>query len=303
MYSFEQLRGFVAVAEELHYGRAAERLAMTQPPLSRQIQKLERAIGVRLLERDRRRVRLTPAGAAFLDEARRLLALADAAPDLARRIDAGSSGTLRLGFTAASAYAVLPGVLTKLQQALPEVDLDLTELVTRAQLEALANHELDLGLARPPFDADLFASRPFAREALCAAVPDGHRLAALDRPLTERDLAGEPVIMPSATDARYFYDLVIRTVSIDPASVVHSVSQVLTTTLLVSGGLGIGFVPESVSRLGVRGVTLLELATSAHQPVELHLVWPRDSRNPALPRVIDLLLDRASGLPAIRTWR
>src|SRR5881397_1822883 len=103
MLEISQLRCFVAVAEELHFGRAAERLNMTQPPLSRQIQRLERAIGVRLLERDNRRVVLTEAGRAFLAEARRLLALVDTAGDLARRVDQGAAGTLRLGFTAASA--------------------------------------------------------------------------------------------------------------------------------------------------------------------------------------------------------
>src|SRR3954469_19722992 len=128
MYSFDQLRGFVAVAEELHFGHAAERLKMTQPPLSRQIQKLERAIGVRLFERDNRRVELTAAGTAFLSEARRLLALADNAPDLARRISAGSVGTVRIGFTAASTYAVLPAVLRRIDEKLPDIDVDLYEM-------------------------------------------------------------------------------------------------------------------------------------------------------------------------------
>ncbi len=291
MYSFEQLRGFVAVAEELHFGRAAQRLAMTQPPLSRQLQKLERSVGVQLLERDRRRVRLTPAGAAFLAEARRLLALADAAPELARRIGSGSAGTLRLGFTAASAYAVLPPTLHRLRAALPDLHLDLTELVTRAQLAALERQELDLGLARPPFDPELFSSRPVHREELRVAVRTGDDLTRLGRPVTGPDLAGRPVIMPSPTDARYFHDLVQRTVAVDPASVVHAVSQVLTTALLVAGGLGIGFVPASIARLGIDGVALLPLATTPARPVELHLVWSRENRNPALPRALDLVLE------------
>ena len=100
-YTLEQLRGFVAVADELHFGRAAARLKMTQPPLSRQVQKLERAVGAQLLERDSRRVALTAAGQVFLVEARRLLALADTAPQLARRVSSGSHGVLRIGFTAA----------------------------------------------------------------------------------------------------------------------------------------------------------------------------------------------------------
>src|SRR5215210_1965855 len=106
-FTLEQLRGFVAVADELHFGRAAARLRMTQPPLSRQIQKLERNVGAQLLERDNRRVVLTPAGTAFLIEARRLLAMAQAAPTLARRVSSGSAGLVRIGFTAVAAYGAL----------------------------------------------------------------------------------------------------------------------------------------------------------------------------------------------------
>src|SRR4051812_26202901 len=115
MMTLDQVRAFVAVAEELHFGRAADRLNMTQPPLSRQIQKLERTVGVTLLERDNRRVALTEAGRAFLNESYRLLALVDSAGDVARRIDGGAAGTLRLGFTAGSGHRVL-------RPPLPQVD-------------------------------------------------------------------------------------------------------------------------------------------------------------------------------------
>src|SRR3712207_2981494 len=111
MFTLDQVRAFVVVAEELHFGRAAERLQMTQPPLSRQIQKLERAVGVRLLERDNRKVALTTAGEAFLMEARRILALATGALQQAQRISAGSAGTVRIGFTATSAFGVLTSLL------------------------------------------------------------------------------------------------------------------------------------------------------------------------------------------------
>ena len=114
MLSLARLSCFVAVAEELHFGRAAERLQMTQPPLSRQIQKLEKSVGARLLERDNRRVELTGAGVAFLDEAHRLLNLVEGAGDLARRVDAGAAGVVRLGFTAVSAISILGPLLRRL---------------------------------------------------------------------------------------------------------------------------------------------------------------------------------------------
>lgn len=286
MFSFDQLRGFVAVAEELHFGRAADRLNMTQPPLSRQIQKLERAIGVQLFERDNRRVELTAAGSAFLSEARRLLALADNAPDLARRISAGSAGTVRIGFTAASMFAVLPAVLRRIDEGLPDVDVDLYEMVTGEQIEALLAHELDLGVARPPFDPDVFDSRVISREAIVVAVPAGHRLTRLGRPIDAQDLASEPLIMHAPGKARYFYDLVVSLVPIRHQNVVHSVSQVLTMVWLVSAGRGIAFIPEAATRLGIDGVEFLPLA-GVEKPVELHLLWLKDSKNPALWQVLD----------------
>jgi DNA-binding transcriptional LysR family regulator len=288
MFSFEQLRGFVAVAEELHFGRAAERLSMTQPPLSRQIQKLEREVGVRLLERDRRRVELTTAGTAFLVEARRLLALADSAPDLARRISAGSSGTLRIGFTAASSYGVLGRLLNELEDVLPDIDVELFEMVTREQVAALITGEVDLGLARPPFDTDLFGSRVQHRERMLVAVPADHPLAAADRPVTGDDLAGVPLIMHSPTRARYFYDLVVSLVPIAHQNVVHTVSQILTMVWLVAAGRGVAFVPESATGLGVAGVAYRELAGLPDDPVELHLLWPRHTGNPALLRALEV---------------
>lgn len=288
-FTLEQLRGFVAVADELHFGRAAARLKMTQPPLSRQIQKLERAVGAQLLERDNRRVSLTTAGEVFLAEARRLLTLADGAPELARRVSSGSSGVLRIGFTAASTYGVLGGLLDELDRALPDVDVDLAEMVTKEQVAGLLDEEIDLGLARPPFDTEVFGSRLLHRESLLVAVPPGHRLLTLGRPVEAADLAGEPVVMHSPTRARYFYDLVVGVVPAASANTVHTVSQVLTMLWLVAAGRGIAFVPESAARLTIEGVELVRLTTPVPEPVELHLLWARDSKNPALWRALDVL--------------
>ena len=293
-FTLEQLRGFLAVAEELHFGRAATRLKMTQPPLSRQIQKLERAVGAQLLERDNRRVTLTAAGEVFLGEARRLLSLADTAPELARRVSSGSHGVVRIGFTAASTYGTLGRLLDQVERALPDIGLDLHEMVTREQVAALLNEEIDLGLARPPFDAETFGSRLLHREALLVAVPAGHRLARLGRDAVAEDLAAEPVVMHSPTQARYFYDLVVSMVPAASQNAVHTVSQVLTMLWLVAAGRGIAFVPGSAARLPIEGVEFIRLETPVPEPVELHLLWVRESRNPALGRVLDLL-ERSAG--------
>ena len=262
---------------------------MTQPPLSRQVQKLERALGVRLFERDNRRVELTTAGETFLTEARRILALASGALEQAQRIQAGSAGTVRVGFTAVSTFSVLTSLLNLVSEAYPDIHLDLFEMVTGEQISKLIDGELDLGLARPPFDKTAFASRLLYREDLLLAVPSDHRLSHLDRPVTAEDLVNEPLIMYSPIKARYFYDLVVRLFPIASENVVHTVSQVLTMLWLVAGGRGIAFVPASSSRLGIPGVTLRSIDGQPNRPVELHLLWSRESRNPALYTVLDCL--------------
>lgn len=289
MFTLDQARSFVAVAEELHFGRAAERLNMTQPPLSRQIQKLERTVGVELLERDNRRVSLTAAGQAFLQDARRLVVAAERAPDNARRIAAGQLGELRIGFTAASGFSLLGPLLGEISTQMPRVHLELAEMVTSEQVEALLDGDIDLGLARPPFDENLFESDLLFSEGLYAAVPSEHRLAKEQREISYEDLRHEPLIMHSPTKARYFYDLVVRRIDIEHENVRHTVSQILTMIALVSAGRGIAFVPESAKLLGVNGVSYLRLSEIPDDPVQLHAIWSKTSRNPALERLVSIV--------------
>lgn len=297
MYSLDQLRAFVAVAEELHFGRAADRLNMTQPPLSRQIQKLEKDIKVLLFTRDNRRVALTPAGKAFLAEARSLLAHAQSAPELARRISAGSVGQIRIGFTAGSSFGLLGKLLAEISSELVGISIDLREMVTSEQLNALDMGQIDLGLGRPPVDARVFEAMTVGREALVVAVPTGHRLCELDRPLTPADVASEPMVMHSPIKARYFYDLTVREVPTSSDLVAHTASQILTIIALVAGGHGIAMVPESTKVLGYQGVSYLAFRGGLENPVELQAVWKRETGNPALERVLDLLSRRFASLP------
>jgi DNA-binding transcriptional LysR family regulator len=286
MFTFDQLAGFIAVAEELHFGRAAERLGMTQPPLSRQVQKLEKIVGTDLFERTNRSVQLTPAGRAFLDEARRLMAGAERAPDAARRIASGRSGFLRIGFTAASALSVLGPLLEEISRLVPDVDVELSELVTGQQIRGLLTGEVDLGLARPPFDDEIFDSRLLYRESMLLAVPASHILAGLDRELTHEDFKHEALIMYSPTQARYFYDLVVRTFPIRHGNVVHVVSQIVTMVSLVAAKRGVALVPASAVQLNIQGVKYLPLAGQIATPVELHAIWNRNVDNPALRRLL-----------------
>ncbi|HKU23821.1 MAG TPA: LysR family transcriptional regulator [Candidatus Sulfotelmatobacter sp.] len=290
MYSLDQLRSFVAVAEELSFRKAAERLSMTQPPLSRQIQKLERDIHVLLFVRDNRSVVLTPAGIAFLQEARRLLAHVESAPEIARRISEGSTGLLRIGFTGGSALQSLGAILNDISDELPGISVDLREMVSSEQIAAIENGDIDLGLARPPVNEELFDAITIHREALVVAVPANHSLTRLNRPIWPDDLKNEAMIMHSPTKARYFYDLVVRSV---PAGqkIAYTASQVLTIVALVAARRGLAVVPESTRILGYEGVVYLPFAGGS-DPVELQAVWKRASANPALSRVVALLNDR-----------
>ncbi|GAA3754479.1 LysR family transcriptional regulator [Microbacterium kribbense] len=289
MFTLDQLRCFTAVAEELHFGRAAEVLRMTQPPLSRQIQRLEEHVGVVLLERDNRRVALTEAGRAFLREARSILASAERAPETAREIAAGSSGVLRIGFTAASTYSVLGTLLTRIDEQLPGVQVELEELVTQNQRDGVISGTLDLGIARPPFDPAVFGVRRLFTEDLMLVVPTGHPLADAGEPPTAAQLGAQALILPDSGKAWYFYDLAVRVLPIDHARVVHTVSQIATIVTLVAARRGISFVPASARVLGIKGVTYIPLGPAAEGIVELDAIWNRASTNPALHRALSVI--------------
>ena len=166
-----QLRQFVAVAEHLHFGRAAAALHISQPPLSRSIQDLEARLGARLLERSRRKVELTAAGAWYLEEARQVLARLERAGRSVAEHSAAGAGTLRIGFVTIADYSVLPGLLSRFKAAHAGVSLALRELVTETQLEALGTGDLDLGVVLPPLPAREVESMAVNREPLVVALP------------------------------------------------------------------------------------------------------------------------------------
>lgn len=291
LFSLNRLTCFIAVAEELHFGRAAERLHMTQPPLSRQIQQLENEVGVQLIDRTSRSVTLTAAGLAFLPDARRILDLAEGAVLTVRRVPTGDLGTVVVGFTGASAHAVLPQLLEKARQELPDVKIVLREMVSAVQMESLAIGELDLGLARPPLKRPGIASRPVLHESLVAAVPVDHPLAELDS-LTIADFDDQPIIMYSPIDARYFHELLISTftvVGVRPRYVQY-VTQVHTMLVLVRSGIGMGLVPESAKTMQPDGVVFRNIDTTPKRPVELDAAWRIDNENPALHRFMSDVL-------------
>ena len=284
-----QLRQFVAVAEHLNFGRAARALHISQPPLSRSIQGLEARPGAKLFERSRRKVELTPAGAWFLEEARNVLARLERASRAVAEMAAGGAGTLRIGFVTIADYSVLPGLLKRFKSAHPGVTLALRELVTEAQLEALAAGDLDLGFVLPPLPAREFDSTVVHREALVAALPARHRLARERGPLAARELAEEAFVMVPANLARGLSDVILglcARAGFAPRIAQEAV-QMQTVVSLVSSGLGVAIVPASLLKLKRSGVLYRPLH-DAHPRVELRLAWRRDARSVPLQRFVEL---------------
>lgn len=280
MFELSQIRCFVAVAEELHFSRAAERLNMTQPPLSRQIRLLEHHVGVQLLERSSRTVRLTAAGRAFFPEAARILRIAEEAVFAARRAAKGEHGSLAIGFTSASGYSLLPEVVRRLRERAPGVSLALKELVSTSQVEALNAGELDLGLMRPHAMNGELESVRIATEALMLAIPESEA----DRWPAHPTLAclhGRPFVMYSPYDARPFYLMLTERFAqagVVP-DVIEHIGQVHTMLALVRAGMGAALIAQGASRLHFDGIVMREMAT---EPVEMVCAYRRDNDNPAL---------------------
>ena len=290
MFELIQLRCFVAVAEELHFGRAASRLNMTQPPLSRQVQILEHLVGVTLLERTSRSVRLTAAGRSFLVDARRIVKMAEQSTALAQRVARGELGSLSLGFTAASGYSYLPRLLERIRNGLPGIDLQLAEMVTPDQLDALRSGSIDIGLLRPPVSLAEFDVLPALREALVVASPSSGPLAA--RQIVRlHDLDGMPFIMYAPVGAAYFHDLLTErfyALGIAPRYVQY-VSQIHSILALVGSGMGFGLVPAGAQCMHMEGVRFDALNGEDIPPVELVLCHRRSNENPALARLLEYL--------------
>jgi DNA-binding transcriptional LysR family regulator len=294
MFELAQLRCFVAVAEELHFGQAGVRLNMTQPPVSRQIQLLEHRLEVRLFDRTSRTVRLTPAGNRFLPEARRLLRLAEDATLIAQRTARGEFGAVTIGFTAVSGYHFLPMLLTALARLAPGIDPILMEMISADQLEALGAGRIDVGLVRPPFQRRDLHAQCAQREPLLLAVPDGHPLAE-KATLSIQDLDAQPLIAYSPTESRYFHDLlavIVREANILPRYVQY-LSQIHSMLGLVDAGLGVALVPASAANLHFRNVVLRPIRIDPARLAEVHLVWRADNRNPAIAALRKVL----AGLP------
>ena len=282
------LRYFVAVAEELHFGRAARRLNVSQPPLSQQIRQLETAIGVPLFVRTSRRVELTPAGSALLDGARRTLAEAARSIAAAQRAGRGEVDMLRVGFTDSAALSGLPELVRAYRAAHPGVHLDLIEGTTESQLENVERDLVDLALVRGPVTSDAFRTVVIRREPFVLALSADHRLLKR-RSLTMKMLADEAFVLFPRHLAPPFHDLVVRMcrrAGFDP-QIRYECGEYEALLSLVAAGLGVAIVPASVQNLRRTGVEFRSLR-GVDAIAEIALVYRPHRQSAALERFVSI---------------
>jgi DNA-binding transcriptional LysR family regulator len=290
------LRYFLAVAEELHFSRAAARLRIAQPPLSQQIRQLERELDVVLFHRTNRRVELTPAGRAFLDEVRRVLAQTEHAVSTAQRADRGEIGELAIGFVPSADLDILPRVLGVWSARFPAVEIRLHPLPPSAQTEALRDGRIEIGFVRLPVEEGGLVVETIQHEPLVAVLPARHRLA---RRSTVRlsALRGDRLIMFPRETAPGYYDLLLaacRRAGFTPR-VFHEPGSIQTNLGLVSAGIGVTLMPASIRSLGRSGVVYRPLAPPVPH-VEMGVAYRHGARSPVLLAFLQVLREATAGI-------
>jgi DNA-binding transcriptional LysR family regulator len=290
------VRYFVAVAEELHFGRAAARVHVAQPALSRQIRALEAEMGLRLFERDRRRVALTAAGTAFLDEAKSLLGHVVRAVEEARRADRGEFGLLRIGYVPAVANTGLPEIVRAFRNRFPGVEVRLQEMNPAMQVEALLRNRVDVGFIRGPIHEPAIAVQTVLEEPLVAALPAGHRLSRHKR-IGLAMLAREPFVLQARSRGPGSHDQILaicRGAGFSPW-VVQEGSQTDVVSLVASGA-GVAIVPASLRPIRRAGIVYRPLI---ERPMtQLDMIW---LKNAGLPVLLGFLQEvRRMGARGIR---
>ncbi|MFH8590378.1 LysR family transcriptional regulator [Streptomyces rimosus] len=281
-----QLHAFVVLAEELHFGHAAARLGIAQPPLSQQIRRLEDKVGHALFSRRPGQVALTPAGRELLPAARR--ALADLASGLAaaRAIGSGRAGRLRIGFAASLALTVLPGLLRTFRQRFPDVHLNIQEMTTAPQITALRDKTIDIGLVREPSPEPDLGFRTVLREPFVAVLPAAHPLAA-QRTVKLADLADLPfVLLPRAVGPQLYDQITGLCVGagFTPRITQHAVEW-QTVCALVKTGLGVSLAPASIRRIRLEGVAFRTIAPDTTR-TRVAVAWRRNDENPLIGHLL-----------------
>lgn len=279
LVELRHLRYFVAVADLLHFGRAAERLGIAQPSLSQQIQDLERDLGTPLLVRSKRQVQLTDAGRLFLDEARDILARAARARVTAERAGRGEAGRLAIGFGPWMDYSAMPKMIRLFGERHRDVQVQIRSLSTPQQIAALKDSRLDVGFFRQAATEPWLSSEPLVTEPFVLAVPTNHRLARR-RTIEPRVLGDQPFIAFPRETAPHFYDAMVqfcRDAGFVP-QIHHDADHPLTVLALVATGIGVALVPASLRRVPRPGVMFRSLR-GVRPTLETAVAWRTDNHS------------------------
>lgn len=282
MIDIRHFRYFQAVAEELHFGRAAARLCIAQPALTRQIQQLEEEVGTPLLHRTQRRVELLPAGKIFLERTNLILEeVARAATD-ARRVGNGEFGRLSVGFIHSSTYGLLPSIVERFRHLYPDIELELHEMPIAEQHVALTRGVIDIGLLRPQAAPAELEIQPVMEDPFLLALPSKHPLAKLEAVLLQT-IAAEPLVTFSKRESPLLHSRVMamcEQAGFTP-NVVQQATQIHTMVGLVGAGIGMAVVPGTARNLHPKGVRFLEILDQP-EPVQVALAWHRGKDTPAI---------------------
>ncbi|MHC8943147.1 LysR family transcriptional regulator [Advenella incenata] len=283
------MRSFVTVAEELHFGRAAARLHISQPPLSKHIQQLESILGVRLLERSKRKVELTAAGRLFFDEAKSLLNRTAQAVELVRKADRGEIGHLSVGFIDAAIYSVVPTIVQRFVECYPEVELTLTDLRIPEQVRLVVERQLDIGFIHPPVTHEGIRVECILIEPLIVALPENHRLA-VETKIALSDLAGEPLIQFPRNINPTLYDEIVGLCCSSGfmPTIVREATPKQTIIGLVSVGLGVSLLPACLANLQRPGVVYRPIK-GRNLSIDTSLIYRHESPSPVLKAFIDIV--------------
>ncbi|MDO9403826.1 MAG: LysR family transcriptional regulator [Polaromonas sp.] len=284
---FRHLRYFLVLAEELHFGRAARRLAMSQPPLSLNIQQLEASVGARLFIRNSKSVQLTAAGRAFVPAARALLDQAAQAASHARDVGEGMAGSLTIGFAGTLLYSGLPQIIERFQAQHPQLRLMLRELSSSEQLVELAHDRLDLGFVHTTRVPAELSQVLVASQSFVACLPATHRLAR-KRALSLAALQGEPFAVVSRTVSPDYHERILAICSaagFDP-EIRYELQHWLSVVSLVAQGMGVALVPAALRQSAIVGAAFVPLDT-ATPPYETHGLWKASRNNAALTAFVE----------------
>ncbi|MFV2049574.1 MULTISPECIES: LysR family transcriptional regulator [Bacillaceae] len=278
-----QLHYFLTVAEELNFSRAAERLRITQPPLSLQIQNLEKELGIDLFYRNNRHVELTDAGKIFSEEVRKIIDHIDHAVEIAQRTHRGETGKLRIGFVGSATYDILPYVLREFRSLYPDVQVQLHEMATPVQIEALRQEEIDVGFVRPPVNYDIIRTEIVSTSPCVLAVPKQHPLLE-KKTISLSDLNHYPFVMLSRKTWDGLYNDILKLCN----PVIHQEALEFQTVIgLVAAGLGIAVVPKSAINLHTQDVVYMDLKDQL--PVaSMGVSWRRNDQSPLVKTFIKM---------------